>query len=170
MEEACCKLGDHHRRSVGLLLAFGGFLQTRFYNNAAKNFGAEGILCRWLENLDRKVIYKACESSYVISTSAWVYFFEKSFPVPKIMPKVCSEGCTLIVPIMIQVIRGAVRPILGTLNRIGVYGVILVHQILFRTRPLSVLINPLIQPYHILLVYCLFAQRYGKFCRYAIVE
>ena len=40
---------------------------------------------------------------------------------------------------MIQVIRGAMRPILGTLNRIGVYGVILVHQILFRTRPLGVL-------------------------------
>lgn len=31
---------EHHRRSVGVLWAFGGFLQTRFYNNAAKIFSA----------------------------------------------------------------------------------------------------------------------------------
>ena len=42
----CYKFRDHHRRSVGHLLAFGGFLQTRLYNNAAKIFGTEGVLCR----------------------------------------------------------------------------------------------------------------------------
>lgn len=123
------------------------------------------------ENMESKMVYTIRgKCSIYYASRVGVFFFEKSFRMPKIVPKVCSEGCTLIVLIMIQVIRGAVRPILGTLNRIGVYGVILVHQILFRTRPLSVLINPLIQPYHILLVYGLFAQRYGKFCRYAIVE
>ena len=36
----CYKFREHHRRSVGVLWAFGGFLQTRFYNNAAKIFSA----------------------------------------------------------------------------------------------------------------------------------
>ena len=44
---------------------------------------------------------------------------------------------------MIQVIRGAMRPILGTLNRIGVYGVILSHQNLSQTRLLGVLTGDL---------------------------
>ena len=70
---------------MGLLWAF---YKRVSIINAAKIFGTEGVLCRRLENLDRKVTYKACESSYVISTSAWVYFFEKSFHVPKIVPKV----------------------------------------------------------------------------------
>ena len=72
------------------------------------------------------------------------YLRQVSNFVPKIVPKVCSDDCTLVVLIMIQVIRGAMRPILGTLNRIGVYGVILSHQILFRTHLLGVLTNPLI--------------------------
>jgi hypothetical protein len=42
---------------------------------------------RRLENLDRKVTYNACESSYVISTSAWVIFFVIFFFVPKVVPK-----------------------------------------------------------------------------------
>ena len=79
------------RTSVGLLWAF---YKRVSIINAAKIFGTEVILCRRLENLDRKVTYKACESSYVISTSAWVYFFEKSFRVPKVVPKVI--GCIII--------------------------------------------------------------------------
>ena len=59
-----------------------------FYNNAAKIFGAEGVLCRKLELLERKVVDIACGSGCIISTSASVYFFEKSFRVPKIVPKV----------------------------------------------------------------------------------
>ena len=35
----CYKFREHYRKSVGDLWAFGGFLQTRFYNNAAKIFG-----------------------------------------------------------------------------------------------------------------------------------
>ena len=72
---------------MGVLWAFGGFLQTRFYNNAAKIFGTEGVLCRRLEILGRNLVYKACGSGYNTATSAWVYFFEKSFRVPKIVPK-----------------------------------------------------------------------------------
>ena len=60
----------------------------RFYNNAAKIFGAKGVLCRRLEILGRNLVYKACGSGCIITTSAWVYFFEKSFRVPKIVPKV----------------------------------------------------------------------------------
>ena len=66
---------------------------TRFYNNAAKIFGAEDVLCRRLENLGRNLVYKACGSGCIITTSAWVYFFEKSFRVPKIVPKVLSRAC-----------------------------------------------------------------------------
>ena len=88
-----CGLGDHFATTVSYLWASCAlsvafvFQHLRLYNNDAKIFGAEGVLCRRLENLDRKVTYKACESSYVISTSAWVYFFEKSFRVPKVVPK-----------------------------------------------------------------------------------
>ena len=44
--------------------------------NAAKIFGAEGILCRMLEIYEWKVTYKACGSGYNTATSAWVCFFE----------------------------------------------------------------------------------------------
>ena len=67
----------------------------RFYNNAAKIFGAEDVLCRRLEIFEWKVVYEACGSCYVISTSAWVYFFEKSFRVPKVVPKICIGTKTL---------------------------------------------------------------------------
>jgi hypothetical protein len=40
MKERNCGFREHHKRSVGVLWAFGGFLQTRFYNNAAKIFSA----------------------------------------------------------------------------------------------------------------------------------
>ena len=46
----CYKFREHHRRSVGVLWAFGGFLQTRLYNNAAKIFGIIVVLCRRLES------------------------------------------------------------------------------------------------------------------------
>ena len=91
---------------MGLLWAFGGFLflvctfhfrfLMRLYNNAAKIFGTERVLYRRLEIYEWKVTYKACGSCYVISTSAWVYFFEKSFRVPKIVPKVNGKGCFFI--------------------------------------------------------------------------
>ena len=56
-----CKFREHHRRSVGVLWAFGGFLQTRLYNNAAKIFGAEGILCRRFVNVAIKRHLKQAE-------------------------------------------------------------------------------------------------------------
>ena len=37
----------------GLSVAF----LMRLYNNAAKIFGAEGVLCRRLENLEGKMVY-----------------------------------------------------------------------------------------------------------------
>jgi len=46
---------------VGHLLAFGGFLQTRFYNNAAKIFGTEGVLCRRFVNFAIKRHLKQAE-------------------------------------------------------------------------------------------------------------
>ena len=45
-----CGLGDHCRTSLGLLWAFGGFLYTCLYNNAAKTFGTEGVVCRRFVN------------------------------------------------------------------------------------------------------------------------
>ena len=57
----CYKFRDHHRRSVGYLWAFGGFLQTRFYNNAAKIFGIIVILCRRFVNLAIKRCLKQAE-------------------------------------------------------------------------------------------------------------
>ena len=55
------------------------------YNNTAKIFGAEGVLCRKFELLERKVVDIACGSVCIITTSAWVYFFEKSFRVLKMI-------------------------------------------------------------------------------------
>ena len=62
----------------------------RFYNNAAKIFGAEGVLCRRLENVEGKMVYIIRRSICITRASAWVYFFEKSFRVPKIAPKVTN--------------------------------------------------------------------------------
>ena len=66
-------------------------------SSARKGFCAEKSLAinrssplgdiRRLEIYEWKLTYKACGSCYVISTSAWVCFFEKSFRVPKIVPK-----------------------------------------------------------------------------------
>ena len=67
----------------------------RLYNSAAKIFGAEDVLCRRLENLGRNLVYIACGSGCIITTSAWVYFFEKSFRVPKVVPKICIGTKTL---------------------------------------------------------------------------
>ena len=58
----CYKFRDHHRRSVGHLLAFGGFLQTRLYNNAAKIFGIIVVLCRRFVNVAIKRRLKQAES------------------------------------------------------------------------------------------------------------
>ena len=73
------------------------------YNNAAKIFGAEGILCRRLEIFEWNMAYEACVNGCIITTSAWLYFFEKSFRAPKIVPKItnyhlknhifCSYSC-----------------------------------------------------------------------------
>ena len=86
-------LRDHCSTSLGLLWDFYGFLQTCLYNNAAKIFGAEGVLCRRLEKLKVIWIYKAsgkcCKS---IASRLWC-FFEKSFRVPKIVPKKLPAFC-----------------------------------------------------------------------------
>jgi hypothetical protein len=34
------------------------------------------------------MVYTTSGSGCIITTSAWVYFFEKSFSVPKVMPKI----------------------------------------------------------------------------------
>ena len=73
--------------SVTTSMLMGGSSVKVFYNNAAKIFGVEGVLCRRLEKLVRKVVYIACGSGCIITTSAWVYFLEKSFRVPKVVPK-----------------------------------------------------------------------------------
>ncbi len=59
------------RLSLDYYLDVHGLLLSRcFYNNAAKIFGTEGVWCRRLEIYEWEVIYKACGSCYVISTSA----------------------------------------------------------------------------------------------------
>ena len=86
------KFRDHHSTSIGDLWAFGGqkfsfrFLM-RFYNNAAKIFGAEEVLCRRLENLEGTMVYTTRGSICITRVSARMYFFEKSFRVPKIKNK-----------------------------------------------------------------------------------
>ena len=43
-----------------------------------------GVLCRTLENLERKVVDKSYGRGCIITTSAWVYFLEKSFWVLRV--------------------------------------------------------------------------------------
>ena len=50
-----------------------------------------GSFCRRLGKLDGIVVYIACGSGWIITTSAWVYFLEKSFRVPKVVPKLIGE-------------------------------------------------------------------------------
>ena len=71
----CYKFRDHHRRSVGHLLAFGGFLQTRLYNNAAKIFGIIVVLCRRLEILEGKMVYTTRGKYSIYKTSRVGVFF-----------------------------------------------------------------------------------------------
>ena len=68
-----------------LLLGF----MMRFYNNAAKIFGTEDVLCRRLENLGRNLVYIACGSGCIITTSVWVCFFCYFF----LRAEDCAEGC-----------------------------------------------------------------------------
>ena len=64
---------------MGLLWAFGGLSIPRLYNSAAKIFGAEDVLCRRLDNLGRNLVYIACGSGCIITTSVLVYFLKKVF-------------------------------------------------------------------------------------------
>ena len=48
-------------------------------------------LCRRLEFFEWNVTDIACGSGCIITTSAWVYFFEKTFRVPKIVPKIAPS-------------------------------------------------------------------------------
>ena len=69
-------------------MLWGKVLHFRLYNNAAKIFGAEGVLCRRLEILEGKMVYTTRWKYSIYKTSRVGVFFEKSFRVPKIVPKV----------------------------------------------------------------------------------
>ena len=60
------------------------------YNNAAKIFGAEGVLCRRLENVESEMVYITRGKCSFYRASRVSVFFEKSFRVPKIVPKVTN--------------------------------------------------------------------------------
>jgi len=64
------------------------FLWTRFYNHAAKSFGAEGILRRRLGRMVLYVGYKESGRPCESKSSANVIFFENIFLRAKITPKV----------------------------------------------------------------------------------
>ena len=70
------------------------FLWTRFYNNAAKSFGAEGILRRRLGKVVLYVGYKESGRPCESKSSTNVIFFENIFLrakiVPKVVPKIIS--------------------------------------------------------------------------------
>ena len=77
-----------YRRSVGFrwLLCF---KYLCLYNNDAKTFGTEGVLCRRFENVESEMVYITrgkCNVYY--ASRVGVFFFAKSFRVPKIVPKV----------------------------------------------------------------------------------
>jgi hypothetical protein len=61
--------------TIGDLWDICGLSIPRLYNNAAKIFGAEGVLRRRLDNSGRNLVYIACGSGCIITTSVWVYFF-----------------------------------------------------------------------------------------------
>ena len=66
------------------------FLWTRFYNNAAKSFGAEGILRRRLGNREVMVRHKESGRPCESKSSTNVIFFENIFLRAKITPKVAE--------------------------------------------------------------------------------
>ena len=66
------------------------FLWTRFYNNAAKSFGAEGILRRRLGRIVLYVGYKESGRPCESKSSTNVIFFENIFLRAKITPKVAE--------------------------------------------------------------------------------
>ena len=51
----------------------------RFYNNAAKIFGAKGILCRRFENLENKMVYTTRGKCSIYRASSVSVFFCKKF-------------------------------------------------------------------------------------------
>ena len=63
----------------------------RFYNNAAKIFGAEGVLRRRLEILESIMVYITRGSSCITDASAWVYFFEKSIFARRLCRRLCRK-------------------------------------------------------------------------------
>ena len=57
----------------------------RLYNNAAKFFGVEVVLCRRFENLEGKMVYTTREKCIIYRASRVGVFFEKKFS--------CAEDC-----------------------------------------------------------------------------
>ena len=57
-------------------------------SNRSRIFDVLVILCRRLENVERKVVYTIRGKCSVYYASRVRCFFEKSFRVPKVVPKV----------------------------------------------------------------------------------
>ena len=73
------------------------FLWTRFYNNAAKIFGTETVLCRRFVNLVFMTAYKESGSSWKSKNSRLSDFFEKILPCAEDY----AEGCNISISLSI---------------------------------------------------------------------
>ena len=62
------------------------------YNNGVKIFGVEGVLSRRFAVLERGMVYTIHGNICITRVSAWVYFFEKSFRVPKVVLKIVPNN------------------------------------------------------------------------------
>ena len=65
----------------------------RFYNNAAKIFGTEDVLCRRLENLEGKMVYTTRGMCSIYRASHLSVFFEKKFSRAEDCAEGCAEDC-----------------------------------------------------------------------------
>ena len=79
--------------TIGHLWAFGGLSIPHLYNNAAKIFGAEGVLRRRLENLEGKMVYITRVKCSIYRASHVSVFFEKKFSRAEGCAESCAEEC-----------------------------------------------------------------------------
>ena len=126
-------LGDHFAITVAHLLpkcalsvSF-SFKYFCLYNNAAKIFGVEGVLRRRFAVLEREMVYTTRGSICITRVSVWVYFFWKSFRLPKVTPKVVPKiisALALKIIIFIRIkARHAIVVVLVRFDRVFMFAV-----------------------------------------------
>ena len=92
-----CGLRDHFATTVAHLLpkcalsvSF-SFKYLCLYNNCVKIFGVEGVLRRRFAVLEHEMVYTIRGNICITRTSAWVFFFEKSFFTRRLCRKLCRR-------------------------------------------------------------------------------